>query len=605
MIVLGVCDSHESHACIVVDGRVVAAAAEERFSRLKADMTYPRKAIDAVMETAGIGPKDIDTVAYAGLNFDPVHLLLNINARFSISDWVALNRQYWGPRLLEGAKLGPLDAVRMFKDTAVGFDENPYRQLLDRLESAPTESWRQINQDYRRDLITQHLNISPDKVTFYRHEDCHKIYGLFSCPSPFEEALVLTAEGGGDDSSATSSEVTATGRINEFWRSNEVGIGRLYRYVTLVLGMKPSQHEYKVMGLAPYGTEYHGQRSLDFFRTINSVEGDRIVDNKAVPDLYYSVRDALEGERFDGIAWGLQQYLEETLESWVRNNIEMHGHRNVVLSGGVAQNIKACKVIAEMPEVEGFWAGPIAGDGSLGIGAAWLAGLQNDPETCKPVLESVYLGTEYGDADVHKAIDRHDLSGGFDIVEKPSPDDVAAWLDSGLVVSRFSGRMEFGQRALGNRSILADPRRWASVERINTKIKYRDFWMPFTPSMMIEESERLIDNPKSVYSPYMTMAFDLKPEFKDIIPAATHPADKTVRPQMLRRENNPGYYSIIEAFKNRTGLGAILNTSFNLHGDAIVETPDNAVDTLLRSEIDILLFDDVAICRRLDDAAAA
>ena len=157
--------------------------------------------------------------------------------------------------------------------------------------------------------------------------------------------------------------------------------------------------------------------------------------------------------------------------------------------------------------------------------------------------------------------------------------------------------MEFGQRALGNRSILADPRKPEIIEWINQKVKYRDFWMPFTPSMMIEEADRLLDNPKDVYSPYMTLAFDLKPEFRTAIPAAQHPADKSVRPQMLRHSDNPGYYDLLKEFKALTGLGVLLNTSFNLHGEAIVESPDDAIDTFKRSEIDILLFDHVALSR--------
>jgi carbamoyltransferase len=163
--------------------------------------------------------------------------------------------------------------------------------------------------------------------------------------------------------------------------------------------------------------------------------------------------------------------------------------------------------------------------------------------------------------------------------------------------------MEFGQRALGARSILADPRRWESVERVNNKIKYRDFWMPFTPSMTIEQSEKMIVNPKGVFSPYMTMAFDLKPEWVGRIPAATHPADKTVRPQMLRRQNNDRYYDLIRAFGALSGIECLMNTSFNLHGDAIVESPDDAIRTFLSSELDILLFDEVAI-RRTGKAAA-
>ena len=157
--------------------------------------------------------------------------------------------------------------------------------------------------------------------------------------------------------------------------------------------------------------------------------------------------------------------------------------------------------------------------------------------------------------------------------------------------------MEFGQRALGNRSIIADPRQSSSIQKINDKIKFRDFWMPFTPSMTYEEAGRILENPKKTYSPFMTLAFELKEAFKDSIPGAQHPADKTVRPQMLKREDNPQYYDLIEAFKRRTGMAVLLNTSFNLHGDAIVESPSDAIKTFLECDMDILLFDHVAVSR--------
>jgi len=597
VIVLGICDSHEAHACIVKDGKLLAAIAEERLSGLKSDMGYPRRAIDRVFEITGIAPEEIDIVAYAGRMGTPLQRLYKLNATFNVSDFVEQNRKFWGPKLIEGADLDAWDDFELFKHK-VGDDlaNDPFYPFIERAKAIAPSEYAALFRTLRDEVVSEHLGISTDKIHHYRHEDCHKIYGYYSAPGNRDRAVVLTMEGGGDDSSATLSLMN-DGDMKEVWRSNDVQVGRLYRQVTLMLGMKPSQHEYKVMGLAPYGTEYHGKRSLDFFRTIHSVVGSEIHDNKVVKDLYYSARDALEGERFDGIAWGLQTWVEELLCEWVANACAEFETDNVVFSGGVAQNIKACKALLDMPEVGRFWAGPVSGDGSLGIGAAWIATKEFQSEVEIEGLSTVYLGSDTDDADIASAIERHKLQKSFKLVEKPSPDAIAGYLEQGLVAARFSGRMEFGQRALGNRSIMADPRRAASVEHINQKIKYRDFWMPFTPSMMVEESDRLIDNPKSVYSPFMTMAFDMKPEHRDLLPAAMHPADKTVRPQMLRREDNPGYYDIIQAFKARTGVGAVLNTSFNLHGDAIAESADDAINTFLKSELDILLFDDVAVSR--------
>lgn len=598
MTILGISDSHESHACIVRDGVLLAAMAEERLSRLKADIGYPKRSIDAILRATGIDPTSIDLVAFAGARGQAFHRLYKYQALCSVRDWVRQCREFWKPKLFEGKPLTALDDFELMRSVRDPGDlaADPYFPFLERIQGHEPREFDGIFNALRRDIVAAHLGIDPRIVRFFRHEDCHKAYGYYSSPSHDDPALVLTIEGGGDDSSATVSTMTPSG-ITEHWRSNAVHLGRLYRYVTLILGMKPAQHEYKVMGLAPYGSEYHGKRSLEFFRTINRVVGTEIHDTKTIPDLYYSVRDALEGERFDGIAWGLQTYLEQVLSAWVVNNIRAHGLHRVVLSGGVAQNIKACKVLLDLSDVRQFWVGPIAGDGSLGIGAAWLASRAAATNIRIAGLESIYLGTTHDTREIDDALVRNGLTQRFEVAAQPSAADAAAWLDRGYVVARFSGRMEFGQRALGNRSILADPRRAESVERINEKIKYRDFWMPFTPSMLVEDVDRFIENPKRMHSPHMTMAFDTKRGVAQEIPAVIHPADKTARPQMLERTANPSYYDLIAAFKERTGIGAVLNTSFNLHGDAIVESPDDAVETFLKSDLDVLLFDHVAIGR--------
>jgi len=597
MIILGICESHEAHACVVRDGELLAVAAEERYSRLKTDSGYPRLAIDGVMRTAGISAEEIDVVVFASRADWIWHEIFKKSALYSVQDWIEECDILWKPLLIEKkpvSLLGTYEHIHKGKDYDIETDA--YHPMLDAVRTEPEIEWTKRGAEMRERVIQEHLGLPADRIMTVRHEDCHQSYGYFATRTPRGKKLIFTVEGGGDDSSATVS-IAEDGGIREVYTTNDFQLGRLYRYVTLLLGMKPNQHEYKIMGLAPYGTEYHGKRSLDFFRTINEVDGLEIVKTQTFPDLYFSSRDHLEGERFDGIAWALQTYVEEILCEWIANNCRHYGIGDVILSGGVSQNIKACKLIAELPEIEKLSVAPISGDGSLAVGAAWLTHSRLAPDLEIKGMPSVYLGSQYDVAAVDAAIRENDLASEFECLDNPSAEQVATWLDNGLVVARFSKRMEFGQRALGNRSILADPRRWESVERINSKIKYRDFWMPFTPSMMKEEADRLVENPKGLYSPFMTLAFDLKQDFRRDIPAAQHPSDKTVRPQMLKREDNPDYYDIIAAFKERTGMGVVLNTSFNLHGEPIVESPEDAISTFLRSDIDVLLFDHIAISR--------
>ena len=207
------------------------------------------------------------------------------------------------------------------------------------------------------------------------------------------------------------------------------------------------------------------------------------------------------------------------------------------------------------------------------------------------------MGADYSSQEVDNAISSFDFPDVIKIQRGKTENLLAQMIADGKICARFSGRMEFGQRALGNRSILANPCNISTVEKINQKVKFRDFWMPFTPSMTLEFAEQSLDNKKGIYSPYMTMAFDLVRELKSQLPAVIHPADKTTRPQMLKEEDNPKYYRLLREIGKLTGYECVLNTSFNLHGEAIVETPEQAIQTFLNCELDALFFDEVVLKR--------
>ena len=592
-------DNHESHACIIRDGILLAAISEERLTRIKSDSRYPKNAINKVIEIAGIIPKEIDLVVFAGNSRYIWQSLYNKNAMFSIEDWIKEMDIYWKPILLEGKKMSPFLLFDTFKRLGGdNIESEPYYSMIDQCRNLPLKEWVEVGDKVRRQAIETQLGLTNIEIVNYRHEDCHKTYGFYSSPYDKKETLVLTVEGGGDDSSVTVSTMGSHGEITEHWKSNEVNLGRLYHYVTLILGMKPGQHEYKMMGLAPYGSSYHGQKSLEFFKSLHTIDGIKINNSKAVKDLYFSVIEGVRGQRFDGIAWGIQKCLEDVLTLWVKNCVKHFNISNVVISGGVSQNIKAVKAIMDLPEVNQLWAGPISGDGSLAIGASWIAHREYAPTTSIERFDNIYLGTQYSDSSVEKAIKKRNVSEKYYLSKNHKNTDVAKWLADGKIIARYSGGMEFGQRALGNRSIIADPRRWDSVEKINNKVKYRDFWMPFTPSMTIEQADEMLINNKNIYSPYMTIAFEVKSEFIKLLPAVIHPADKTIRPQMLKRSSNPKYYDLLNAFKEQSGIACVLNTSFNLHGEAIVDTPDDAISTFERSELDILLFDNYSIHRK-------
>lgn len=597
MYILGISDSHESHACILKDGKLISCIAEERLNRIKGFVGYPKMAIEKVLKIANIKSEDLDYVVIASYNAGLFQLFLKPTCAWSPKDWIDQHHNYWKPKLIYKKNLNPLDDFNLNKNKTKNIELNPYFKFIKKIKGKKFnyKKFSSILQNVRKETVINHLKINEKKVSFIKHETCHQFYGYYSQVNfRNKKSIVITLEGGGDESSATISEFK-NNSYKELYKTNDAMFGRIYRYITLLLGMKPSQHEYKVMGLAPYSNEYHGSKSFNFFNSFHKLNGHKIIRNKNIKDVYETSRLKLEGERFDGIAWGLQKSLEEFVLLWVNNIIKKFKCKNIIISGGVAQNIKLIKFLNDSSNANYVWAGPISGDGSLAIGACWAKFKMLSPQKKILGLNTIYLGSEFEKKKIEHVVKKAKKK--FRVVTNITNKLIAKWLSKGLIVARCDGKMEFGQRALGNRSILADPRNQAILNKINQKIKFRDFWMPFTPTMLIEDTNKFIINKKKLFSPFMTLAFSTNKNNKSKIIASIHPADQTTRPQMLRKQDNKEYYQIIKEFKKLTGIGVLLNTSYNLHGEAIVENPNQAYNTFLRSGLDILVMGKFAIIR--------
>ncbi len=595
-VVLGIHDAHDASACLMVGGKVVAAAQEERFSGLKVDYGYPKQAIEACLRTAGLSSSDIDQVVLASHSWNPVLTKIKRNANFSVQDWVKEQREFWWPRLFEGRYVNYYD---LYKDRPDFIYDDIYD--IDHLLSGYMDkSELGAVAKLRKNSVASLLGVPVDKITAALHEDCHTFYSYFGSPLR-GETLALSSEGIGDYSNSTVSRFSEKG-FQQLAYSTHNHLGHIYQYITLLLGMKPGQHEYKVMGLAPYANSYETKKSYKVFTKILKVNGLVIEFDEKPSDLYFHFRDALEGHRFDGIAGGLQLFLENILSEWVINAVNETGLDRIVFSGGVSQNIKANMKLLELDQVSDLYVCPAAGDTSLSVGACyygmWKYLQDNGMDTeCLHPFDDIYQGPEYSNQDAERAIDEVGLAGRYTIRRGVSDDEIAGMLADGMILARCCGRMEFGLRSLGNRSILADPSNPNSLPRINSAIKHRDFWMPFTPSILAERADDYLINPKNARCPYMTLAFNTTPLAKKHLLSALHPADHTARPQVLERDANPGYYDIIKAFERKTGVGAILNTSFNLHGDPVVLGPKPAIHTLEHSDLDGLILEDLLILR--------
>jgi len=424
------------------------------------------------------------------------------------------------------------------------------------------------------------------------HHLAHAAAAYYTSPwSGHDRALVFTCDGSGDRLSATVS-IGSGGRLDRIASVSEHdSLGRLYALVTRHLAMLPLEHEYKVMGLAPYAAGAPGAAALaqsfqDLFELLPG--GLAWKRKRGVPSMY-SAFDAvgrmLARERFDTAAAGVQLFLERMLTTWVRQAIRATGIANIACSGGVFMNVKANLAILELPEVEHMYVFPSCGDESNSIGAAAYLAAQAG-ESIQPLV-ALYFGEAITDVEAEAALEpaarvkklRFTLAP--DIEQK-----TAAALAFGRIVARASGAPEFGARALGNRSILARADAPSLVPVLNQAIKGRDFWMPFAPSVLAERAADYYHKPKPVSSPYMMFAFRSQPNRRAAFPAAQHPHDFTTRPHEVFERHNPAYHRLLQEFEARTGQGIVLNTSFNLHGEPMVYGASDAVDVFLRSGLE-------------------
>ncbi len=581
MVILGIHDGHNASAALIINGELKCSVAEERLSRQKNHYGFPENAIKCVLEQAGIKFKDIDKVAMSTNKLSPAYFYTGRNSRLSIADYWKEQKDYWYPKIYQNKNPNYMDVLshRVDKKTF------PYDETLIKNESDYEGMW-----NARVKHISKYLQIDETKISYHNHHKCHAYYGYMMCPKKDESVLVFTMDGFGDNANGTVSIGNAGELLNEISRSSNCNIGRMYRYATLLLGMRPAEHEYKLMGLAAYNSDKYGQEAYKVYAETLENDGLKFKYKTKIKDHFFYFKEKLEGQRFDAIAYGIQKRCEELLVNWVANGIQETGISNIILSGGVAQNIKANKLITELSGLDYLFVPPGPGDESISIGAAFLEylALDNSINTCKPMLNG-YIGPRYSERLILKSIKK--LVPNDYIVQKSDNKKVAEFLANGDIVARFGNDgMEFGARALGNRSILADPRRPDVIHQINKLVKMRDFWMPFAPSILSERENDYIKNPKGIDSRFMAVGFDTTELAKKDIPAGLHPFDRTARPQIVHKNDNPGYHSLIKEFEDLTGVGAVMNTSFNIHGESIVGSPEDAIDTFLRCGLHHLLI---------------
>ncbi len=554
--ILGVnCFSHDTSACLIRDGRIVAFVEEERFNRERHTRRFPDAAITFCLEQAGLGLKDVDAVAFAhrpGLDF----------ARGALD---ALRRG--SPRRL---------AVQAYVDANLARKELSFRRR-----------W-----GYR------------GRVVHVGHHDAHAAAAYYA--SPFDEAAVLTLDRGGDFLSTTLQHGRGSG-LRELARvRNPHSLGEVYTALTWYLGFAPNADEGKVMGLAPYGQDKLVAEFSELVRLTSDglfrVNLDHFAYQRQAGWLsrrFLSrygrprVPESELTELHENLAWAVQDLIEETALHVARSLRQRTGSRNLCLAGGVALNsVMNARLLGEAG-FEHVFIQPAASDAGNALGAALWLWHQQLGKPREAAMEHAFWGPEFGARAREEALERRGLRA-EQMADAPA--EAARLLAEGRVVGWFQGRAEVGPRALGARSILADPRRADMKDVVNARVKRREAFRPFAPSVLHERGPQWFGG--YYPNPFMLLVLPVLPERREQIPAVTH-VDGSARLQTVTAEFNRPFHRLISEFERRTGVPVVLNTSFNLRGEPIVLRPEEAVHDFLSSDMDDLFLGDLLVRKPL------
>jgi carbamoyltransferase len=568
MYIVGLTTLGDSAASLIKDGEIVAAAEEERFSRRKHHSGFPYNAMQYCLDEAGISIAD---VAHIGL--------------------------YWKPWVLRHKAMQALKSAVISRDM--------FKARVDRGVAQVGESYLGMLRHPRR--IREHFGQSNFKFHFLEHHQCHAASAFFV--SGFDQSAIMTWDGTGEDTTTLFSRGDDR-NIRPFKRIKlPHSLGQFYSAVTNYLGFDMFEgDEWKVMGLAGYGKpEYY-----DFFaKRVLKVNGNhdfqldiRVLDHHLAK--YYQFSEALTKElgpartkdqelsqKHWDVAASAQKVLEDTALHLLSGLHEHTGSENLCMAGGVAFNsVMNGRIMTETP-FKRFFIQPAAGDAGCSLGAALLVWHSRLNQPRKFRMEHAYYGPGFSSEDCAAALHAAGLKFHTLADEEMLP-RVAALLADGAIVGWFQGRMEFGPRALGNRSFLADPRRSDMRELLNKKVKLREWFRPLAPSMLEEAAEGLFGHPH--YDPFMITVLNVLDEKRSNIPAVVH-VDGTARPQTVSRHINPRYWQLIREFEKLTDVPLLLNTSFNIQ-EPIVLSPQDAINTFSRANFDVLVLENHLVVRK-------
>lgn len=545
---------NESSVSLVVDGKLVACVAEERISRVKVDGSFPAKAISNVLEIAGLKIEDIDSVAITSLHptqTNKRYLKSAISTYFDTGVFLGKKIKQFGWNYIYNALKAP-------------------KNIVGKVEG--------------KEFQLQHFD----------HHLCHAA-GAYYC-SPFDKALVITLDGGGDglDGGAYIGDGSKLERFIDIPHFQSPGT--MYSAITHDLGFKRHRHEGKITGLAAFGNPDIKKIGLENLIKYNKNKHRFISKGIALHHKDLLGKSPYFGPLLDKVskedlAAVTQEIFEKEVLAFVKDAYEVaqtkgYKFNKICLAGGCFANVKLNQRIFQLGFFDDIYVFPAMGDDGLSAGAALLEYYKKNPSSAKSKSnqEHVYLGAKFSDEQIKTALESFKLKyERFDDIEVK----VAELLAKSKVVARYNSNMEYGPRALGNRSVIAAAFDKSINDWLNKKFKRTEF-MPFAPSMIVETANEYLENYNGeIAADFMTITYDIKKGMAEKIPAVVH-VDNTARPQIVRKETNPSYHKIISEFHKLTGIGVVLNTSFNMHEEPIVYTPEDAIRGYIDAQLDFL-----------------
>ena len=568
MKILGIYDGHNASVALLENGEITFALQEERPTNIKNFFGFPQKALDYLFKNQNLKPADIDLVALSSFFISSPMEPEEVRKHFN---WQGT------PLAIFVKKISKLSVVQKLRE----------KQSLS-----------------RRFRILKKLGFKKEKICVIDHHFCHAASAYYGLAQEYNKKyLVLTLDGGGDWLCSTVN-IGYLGKIKKIAQTPYGhSLGDIYARTTFMMGFTPWEHEYKLMGMAPYANKNYSEKVKEIYKKYLDFDSKNplIFRKKIFEDTNHIVKRLehdLRRVRFDNICGGLQMFTEELLVKWIKACIKKTGIKDLLCAGGIFMNVKANKLISELSEVDSISIFPSCSDESTSLGAAWLLYHQKNPQEKLFNLKDYYLGPSFSEENAKEEIENARKKISFSFTKENNINKkITELLVQGKIVARCSGRMEFGARALGNRSILVDPKNLQVVSVINKMIKNRDFWMPFAPVVKKDKTNLYLKNEKKLSSPYMMMAFDTTDKKNDFI-AAIHNADFTARAQIIEPNQSPDLENILDEFEKITGRAILLNTSFNLHGYPIVFGPKEAIWTFENSGLEYLAIGDFLLSKQ-------